>query len=895
MKTHPPCAIMATVNHSRRSGSRIQQASAVTAAVLTALYSARALADPPPAPGTGTPLSASISPLLASTDISFSTIAASDSSSTTATSDSNASVLQEVTVTATRRAAAAQNLPMSITAISGSQLEQAGIQDVAQLAQSVAGIDFTDKGPFSGISGANLIIRGLNSDSTGWLLGEATPDVPPVATYVDDTPLFVNLRLDDLDRVEILRGPQGTVYGSGSLGGTIRFVQHAPDLSGFDARIELGAAKTDDTDAPNGDVHVMVNIPLSETLAIRANGSWSYDAGYINQPNLFALNGQGAPVSALPGNLFSSPVIYDKNHVNDYQYRTARIAALWQPSDSFHAQLSYYYQQGTAGGFPYIAQNSLAYTQPISPFTQYLGPPNELQLYPATLPGDITRLSNADNGPDTTRDEVNVAALALEYDLGFATITSSSSWSHHVDTTASDETAEYLNFGFFQSAYGQNPRSYIAADQGLDDKNWAQEFRLASKTGGTFDWLAGLFYKNEDTYILENDYTPGYLAFYNACQATYGQGDDTDASACGFGQSLYTPGPTQSIDGLPIVPDDAYVSSFDTKFTDLALFGELTAHVTSQWSLTGGARVFRQTVSETQVNAAFFQGPIAVSDVSSSDTWRKALWKLNTAYQINPTNLVYATWSQGFRRGGVNALPSVEYEVSPPYVTPPALRQVSPDTADNYEIGAKGTIANQFRYSTAIYDIQWHNIQEGVDLTPFVLPGAANIGDGYSRGLELELEALLTQHLSAHLDYTYDQTKLTSISPLFAANASFPSTAPGGPLPGTPLNSIAGGFAYDHLAFVGGELRFAIDAHYQSSVLPTLSETSPIVAGFTMLNTRLSYTRSHWVTSLYCNNVTNTLGITSYQDPAQFGNRAQAVISQPRTVGLSIAYSYKEQ
>ena len=196
MKTRP-CTIKATVNHSRRGESRIQQASAVTAAVLTALYSARALADPP---------------LLASTDVSASTISATDSSSSTAASDSNASVLQEVTVTATRRAAAAQDLPMSITAISGNQLEQAGIQDVAQLAQSVAGIDFTDKGPFSGISGANLIIRGLNSDSTGWLLGEATPDVPPVATYVDDTPLFVNLRLDDLDRVEILRGPQGTLY-----------------------------------------------------------------------------------------------------------------------------------------------------------------------------------------------------------------------------------------------------------------------------------------------------------------------------------------------------------------------------------------------------------------------------------------------------------------------------------------------------------------------------------------------------------------------------------------------------------------------------------------------------------------------------------------------------------
>ena len=850
--------------------SRIPQAGAVTAAVLTALYGAQA-------------------PSIARADSSTALEASAGSAG------ADAAVLQEVTVTATRRAASAQDLPMSITAIPGDQLQQAGIQDVAQLAQSVAGINFTDKGPFSGVSGANLIIRGLNSDSTGWLLGEATPDVPPVATYVDDTPLFVNLRLDDLERVEILRGPQGTLYGSGSLGGTIRFVQHAPDLAGFDARVELGVGKTDDTNTINGDLHAMVNLPVSETLAIRANVSGSYDAGYINQPNLYLLDGTGVPIAATPGSLFGAPQIYDRNHVNDYQYRTARIAALWQPNDAFHAQLSYYYQLGTAGGFPYIAQTPLAYTQPIAPLTQYLGAPDELQLYPATLPGGITRLSNADNGPDTTRDSVNLVALALEDDLGFATLTSSSSWSHHADSTLSDETAEYLNFGFFQSIYGQNPRSYVYADQGLDDKSWAQEIRLASKSGGYLDWLAGLFYRNEDTYILENDYTPGNLAYYNACQGLYGTGDGVDASTCGIGEPLYSPGAVQRVDGLPVIEDDAYISSFDTQFTDLALFGELTAHVTSQWSVTGGARLFRQTVSETQVNAAFYEGPIAVTDLSSSNTWRRALWKLNTSFQLDPTNLVYATWSQGFRRGGVNALPAVEYEVSPPYETPPSLRDVSPDTADNYEIGAKGTVANRFRYSAAIYDIQWHNIQEGVDLTPFVLPGVANIGNGYSRGLELELEAALTGQLSAHLDYTYDVTKLTSLSPLFSANASFPPSPPGGPLPGTPLNSLAGGFEYGHVGFAGGELRLAINAHYQSSVLPALSQTVPIVPGFVMLDTRLSYAHSHWLAALYCNNVTNNLGVTSYQDPIQFGNRAQAIISQPRTVGLSVSYSFKEQ
>jgi len=177
-----------------------------------------------------------------------------------------------------------------------------------------------------------------------------------------------------------------------------------------------------------------------------------------------------------------------------------------------------------------------------------------------------------------------------------------------------------------------------------------------------------------------------------------------------------------------------------------------------------------------------------------------------------------------------------------------------------------------------------------------VLPSALNIGDGYSRGLELELEALINQHFSAHLDYTYDQTKFTSASPLFVLpNTSFAPSPTGGPLPGTPLTSLAGGFEYGHVELAGGEWRYAIDAHYQSSVLPSLSETVQTVPGYTMLDTRLSYARSHWVATLFCNNLTNNLGLNAYQDPALFGNRAQAIISQPRTIGVTLAYQFKER
>src|SRR5277367_4611418 len=205
--------------------------------------------------------------------------------------------LEEVIVTATRRAVSAQDLPISITAVSGAELDQEGISDIAGLAHSMAGVNFTDKGPFGGVNGATLIIRGLNSEATAGQLALASPVVPPVATYVDDTPLFVNLRLMDLDHVEILRGPQGTLYGSGSLGGTVRFVQNAPDPSGFDAKVEATLSKTAHTHTANEDINGMVNLPFSDTLALRLNASWTDDAGYVNQPNLYVLNASGEPIS----------------------------------------------------------------------------------------------------------------------------------------------------------------------------------------------------------------------------------------------------------------------------------------------------------------------------------------------------------------------------------------------------------------------------------------------------------------------------------------------------------------------------------------------------------------------------------------------------------------------
>lgn len=850
---------MARAKRARRGPWKLATVSSLTAAVTSALYGAPAAAD---------------------------------------------DALQEVVVTATRRALSAQDIPISITAVSGATLDKAGIQDISGLAHSMAGVNFTDKGPFGGVNGSSLIIRGLNSEGTGGQLALASPVVPPVATYVDDTPLFVNLRLQDLDHVEILRGPQGTLYGSGSLGGTIRFVQNAPDPAGFDSKVEVGMSKTAHTQSVNDDFSGMLNLPLSDTLAVRLNGSYTDEAGFINQPNLYKLDATGAPVSAQPGNWLSPPVIYGKKGTNSYEYRTARVAALWKPSDEFKAQLSYYYQIASAGGFPYVATSTAAYNQPIT------SPPGILpQLYDAPVPAGIDRLSSAANSLETVKDKVDVVALTLDYDVGFATLTSSSSYAHHLNRSTADLTAEYINFYFYKPYYGTNPRSFMQSHDEFDDKNWSQEIRLASKSGGKFDWVGGLFYKDQTTNIVEHEFYPGYNAYFNSCLAA-GNSPSSGSFAqpfnpCGFGEYVTSPGAVNPLKGIDIAVDQAYIGDFETHFKDLAAFGELTYHIIDGWTATAGARVFKQTLTQAQQTGLLFDGPAFTANSSLSDEWRRALWKVNTSYQIDKTNLAYATWSQGFRRGGVNALPPSEPINN--YVTPDSLKRLQPDRADNYEIGVKGTVANRVRYSAALYDIEWKNIQEGVQVTPLVLPASLNIGEAVSRGLELEISANMTDHLSGQLGYTYDQTKIKSYSPQFyypnvsvhppgqdptSGNSNLVGTAP--PLPGTPKNSLALGFEYGHVQIAGGELRYAINAHYQSRVLPALSATVPTVAGYTLADTRLTFTRSNWMGALYVNNLTNNLGISSYADPAIFGNRDQAIVTQPRTVGFTLGYSFKE-
>src|ERR1700677_2116694 len=214
--------------------------------------------------------------------------------------DSSAEQLNEITVTATRRQATLESVPYSISVVSGEQLEQEGITDIASLASQVPGLSLYDYG--ARFVGATVpIIRGINADSEP--RGFRTFEQAPVGTYIGNSPVDGYFDLEDLKQVEVLRGPQGTLYGAGALGGALRLIPNSPELDKFYGTIEAGGSRTEHSSGTGYSLRGVLNVPLGDTLAFRASAKYLYEPGWIDAYGLFKRNENtfyGIPLPADP-------------------------------------------------------------------------------------------------------------------------------------------------------------------------------------------------------------------------------------------------------------------------------------------------------------------------------------------------------------------------------------------------------------------------------------------------------------------------------------------------------------------------------------------------------------------------------------------------------------------
>jgi len=775
-------------------------------------------------------------------------------------------VLQEIIVTATRREMSVQDIPYNISAVSGAVLENANVADIATLARFVPGVAFVDTGPRGNAVNDQLIIRGMNASDVGAAGEVAYANAPTVSTYLNDTPAFFNVKLTDIDRVEVLRGPQGTLYGSGSVGGTVRFIFNDPDPTRFSGSVLTKLGQTSGSSGDNASVDGVLNLPLTDRLALRVSAGAEHDAGVIKDTALVVTDSTGTPILAEPSNILGSPwVTTTRRDTDDAHTYYVRSSLLWKPADSAKVLLMYIHQEDRADGFNYETFSALPGAQPLTMTRPVLEPLDRL---------------------------VNLTSLDATVDLGFATVTSDSSYFDNDSHSVVDFSAGLQNIENLFELYGGFPRIYSPIFTTNTENSFVEELRFVSTLSGQWDWIAGLFYQTSSTTYRQLETFPGYGQFSITPDNPLAE-QLLSRPGASWADYLETLGVT-----LPnILSDINYTLDRQAHFEDRAAFGELTYRFAPAWRIIFGARIFSQNFDQTLSQTLPDCGPSCsdnlvnpngVTSASASQPFKHHIFKANIAYKPVPDALVYATWAQGYRRGGANALP-----LAGPYGVPASLIQYRPDTVDNYEVGVKGQVHDRFMYTFDVYRINW----SGVQIPSFTQTGGFdfvfNGGNARSQGIELQIQAALTQRLTATVGYTNTDAYLTSGYSVQGTVAQA-----GNQLPGTPRNQASVAFDYTQpLATLGGStVRYHVDAAYRSGITTAINATDLNFAelpGFTVLNATVGYEWSNWKLGVFGNNLTDTRGVTGVAInlpsvpyyPTEF-------VTRPRTMGVLFEYKF---
>jgi iron complex outermembrane receptor protein len=794
--------------------------------------------------------------------------------------------LEEVVVTANRREQNVLDVPYNISTVSGAALSNAGVTNLTDISRLLPGVTIPDLGPRANSSNSLIIIRGLNVNDPVNSAYLPWGSVPTVSTYVDDVPLFVNLQLSDIQRVEVLRGPQGTLYGSGAVGGTIKILHNPPDLKRFSADVSTEVSKTDHANALSYSANGILNIPLADSVAFRLSVGYEKSAGFINALNEVVFDPKEQPVLADPANPLSSDLSYQAvRGINAAESYNIRAAVLWKPTSWLDANFAYQRQDDHANGF---SHQTVGYTYET-----------------ATLIPDE---------PD--HRTVDLDSLTLSADVGFATVTSSSSFSINNDANTYDESQFVIGYNLLgPTLYGNYPRVTSPFFNTSRDTSFTQEIRLVSHEGSAWDYTAGAFFQHQTQHLFQYETVPGFGSW----SELPGSGAAIPDSVAGapystFGDFVqYYNGGTRPSALSPTDTNFTYLKL--SGFLDRAVYGELTRHITPDWQVTGGARMFWQNFAQSLYSTIPYGGPyfstlpppanltdaLGSTIVTRQQSFRNHLFKLNTSYTIVPAMHAYATFSEGFRHGGVNALPignCIFCESS-------ALVPYNSDSVKNYEVGLKGEALGRLRYSAAVYRVDWSDVQIqvfGQAGDPVVVNGK----EARSQGVELELGGQLGSGWSLNVGYGFTDAKITedfSVTELIPGTTTLfniVSGKNGDRLPYVPKQTLTADLGYERPLADGIILETHFDPAYRSNVNTQIDPSVlgyRTLGGFTTLNASVGLAfGSAWHVRAFGTNLTDALGVTSagslyrgYDDPRY---RVENVM-RPRTIGVGVDYKFE--
>lgn len=817
--------------------------------------------------------------------LAVSSILAGGSSVAHAQAAPAATALGEIIVTATRREQTVQEIPFNISAVSGTALQEANIIDSVDALRSMAGVSMFDRGyRNSGVTNG-IVIRGVNVDAG--VNGDVPLAAPPtVATYVDNTALFGNFILKDIERIEVLRGPQGTLYGSGSLAGNVRYIMNKPDATKFSGQASIAYGQTDGSDGHNLNPDILLNIPLGDTFALRLNAGQVKNDGIVDYPHVYTLDANGDPV--VSGNvLTSTPVYRSVKDADDVDIKYGRASASFEPSDTFNAQLSYQWQKDEVGARRQVTRGPDLVNG--GSYGKYAF--GAIQLEPSER-------------------EVEMAALEMEVDLGFATLTSSTSHYKHTGTGISDNSGVYARNGWF-AFYGSSPRPIAQAERFYDDSAVTQELRLVSSGDNKVDWTVGLYYMDQDYDLGQNSYLVGYIPYLDALD-WYGL--------------------------APYSTNQDFLFRRTQKYEEKAIFGEVTINFAEGWHLTLGGRYFDNKVDvdalvDVPIYSVWFPPGTASETISDDDF----LAKVNLAWDVTGDSMVYATYSQGYRHAGANAVPTTGK-----YAENPAFFTFDSDSVDNFELGYKGT-TGRIAYAASIYYTDWNDPQLNTATSNWGFFAAVNGESASTRGFEVEISGQVTDDLSYSLGYTYADAELTADVYQPAGNSFYGNpalytdriAADGDRLPGTAKHVFNVSLGHDMKLASGIEVNTVLNGYYQSDVVNSIGDdncltsfnaigncndsANPLsanyapdsvfsrsyaeIGSFQIWNLSSTISKDAWSASLFVKNLFNEEGTTgafpfliggSNTSASQnyYGNNSREFIALPRTIGISLGYRF---
>lgn len=765
----------------------------------------------------------------------------------------------DIVVTGSRRRTTLQDAPINISAVSAESIQTQRLDDIRSLASFTPGVTVADTGP---ASTGNIILRGIASGDTS-VTGANSGNA--VGVYLGEVPLYLDFKLIDVARVEVLQGPQGTLYGLGTLAGAVRYIPNRPETDRFTVDVHgRGYAQSHSSDfGAIGDV--AINIPIvKDHIAFRTSTGYYDNAGFIDYNYLLQQPGVSDPqpvraTTASTGSLGSNADyganFTRKRDVNYEHTFTTRNQLLVELNPDIKAYFTYAHQTTKTGGRQANGANVLGTGDYEGPW-RYLEP--------------------IDRRADLFSAEFNI-------NLGqIAQLVSTTAYTKQHITSTDDNTDLLLDLNYGYEAFPQFS-SYANNEQHY--KQFNQEVRIVSTHGGPFNWVIGGFYNRLKFDSNRHEYTPGFAQF-----AGINRPDNLE-----------------------------YISLVNSKTTEKAVYGEGTLHLTRAWQVTGGIRYFKYDAnvlggSDTPLfgggltRMPYPSTTIAASRIRTGDTAKDGVvWKGNTSYKFSDNLLAYFTYSTGYRVGGVNrVVPCIQpLPAGQNLCALPNELVYGPDRTRNKEVGLRASLFDKkLQFTVDGYEINWTGVQVPSQTVNGAIGITVNGADAVSRGFDIQTTVRPVRNLSLTGTYSYVDAHLTQdVAGLVVSQGVRFDAFSGDRLPGSTQNSGSLQINYSYPLGNGRRVEANWATIYRGDIYSRvgLRGNGERIPGYVTHSGSLNYVTDQYEFGLFADNIFDKYAITAISNDISSYNQVRTDVVEryysrgvltPRRVGVEFRLHY---